>query len=185
MTAPLTPSQTIGPFFHHGLVWTDGPFVIDADAPEAIWLRGRIVDGAGELVTDALVETWQAGPDGRFDHPDDPRGRAAGFRGFGRCVTDVAGEWAVRTLKPGSVPALDGEGWQAPHVDVSVFARGLLDRLVTRLYFADESVANGADPVLCGLDPARRGTLLAEPSPDGYRWEIRLQGRDATVFFAV
>ena len=184
---PTTPSQTVGPYLGIGLVWDDGPDVVADGTPGAIWLRGLLLDGAGEPVTDALVETWQADPDGRFDHPDDPRGPVAraGFRGFGRCPTDAAGAWAVRTLKPGPLP--DGEGGlQAPHVDVSVFARGLTQRLVTRLYFADEPAANAADPVLTALpDAERRATLVAAPSTDGYRFDIVLQGDHETVFFAV
>ena len=184
-----TPSQTVGPFLSIALRWPDGPEVVQEGAPGAFWLRGRVLDGQGEVVTDALVETWQADPDGRFDHPDDPRGAAAptplpGFRGFGRSETR-GGEWAVRTVKPGRVPDGDG-GLQAPHLDVSVFARGLLDRVVTRIYFADEPDANAQDPVLASLpDDAARGTLIAQPSEDGYRLDLVLQGSDETVFFDV
>ena len=184
---PTTPSQTVGPYLGIGLVWDDGPDVVADGTPGAIWLRGRVLDGAGDVVADALVETWQADPDGRFDHPDDPRGPVVrqGFRGFGRCPTDARGEWAVRTLKPGPLPDGDG-GLQAPHVDVSVFARGLTQRLVTRLYFGDEATANAVDPVLTALpDAERRATLVAAPSPDGYRFDIVLQGDHETVFFAV
>jgi protocatechuate 3,4-dioxygenase alpha subunit len=180
-----TPSQTVGPFFAIGLPWPDGPFVVEDGTDGAVWLRGQILDGAGDPVPDAIVETWQADPDGRFDHPDDPRGRAAGFRGFGRSPTDADGRWGVLTLKPGAVPGPDG-GPQAPHVDVSIFARGLLNRVVTRIYFADEPRANAADAVLSAIeDPAARETLLAEPSPDGYRFDVHLQGERETVFFAV
>jgi protocatechuate 3,4-dioxygenase, alpha subunit len=185
VNAPITPSQTVGPFFSHALPWTDGPFVVPEGTPGAIWLRGTVLDGAGDPVPDALVETWQADPDGRFDHPDDPRGAVADFRGFGRCPTDQAGRWAILTRKPGPVPGPDGTD-QAPHVDLSVFARGLLDRVVTRLYFPDEPEANAADPVLAGIaDPDARATLVAEPAADGYRFDIRLQGDRETVFFAV
>ena len=185
MTPPeLTPSQTVGPFFAIGLTWPDGPFVVEAGTRGSIWLRGRVVDGAGEAVPDAMIETWQADPGGRFDHPDDPRGGAGGFRAFGRCPTDDDGRWGILTLKPGAVPGPEGTT-QAPHVDVSVFARGLLQRVVTRLYFADEARANAADPVLATLEPALRDTLLARPSDDGYMLDIRLQGEDETVFFAV
>jgi protocatechuate 3,4-dioxygenase, alpha subunit len=180
-----TPSQTVGPFFSHALPWPDGPYVVPAGTPGAVWLRGTVLDGAGEPVPDALVETWQADPAGRFDHPDDPRGGPAeGFRGFGRCPTDAAGRWAVLTLKPGPVPAPDGRP-QAPHVAVSVFARGLLDRLVTRVYFADEPDANAADPVLAALPAPARATLLAKPTGDGYRFDVRLRGERETVFFDV
>jgi len=183
-----TPSQTVGPFLAIALHWPDGPDVVPDGTPGAVWLRGRVLDGEGEVVVDALVETWQADTDGRFAHPDDPRGAAAppvkGFRGFGRSETR-GGEWAVRTVKPGRVP--DGQGGlQAPHVDVSVFARGLLDRVVTRLYFADEEPANAEDAVLASLpDHAARATLLARPSDDGYRLDLVLQGSDETVFFTV
>ncbi len=180
-----TPSQTVGPFFAIGLPWPDGPHVVEPGTDGAVWLRGRVLDGAGAPVADALVETWQADPDGRFDHPDDPRGRAGGFRGFGRCATDEAGRWAILTLKPGTVPGPGGSP-QAPHVDVSVFARGLLDRVVCRLYFADESQANAADPVLSAIaDPAARATLVAAADGDGYRFDVHLQGEHETVSFAV
>ena len=181
----LTPSQTVGPFLSIALRWPDGPLVVPEGTPGAFWLRGRVLDGDGEVVTDALVETWQADPDGRFDHPDDPRGavRSAvpGFRGFGRSET-VPGEYAIWTVKPGRVP--DGEGGlQAPHLDVSVFARGLLDRVVTRICFADEPEANAQDPVLLALPEELRATLLASPSEDGYRFDVVLQGERETVFF--
>jgi protocatechuate 3,4-dioxygenase alpha subunit len=182
-----TPSATVGPYLSIGLTWEDGPYAVDPETPGAIWLRGVVYDGNGEVVPDALVETWQADPDGRFDHPDDPRGRAAtpGFRGFGRAQTVDGGEYAVCTLKPGRVPDDEG-GLQAPHVDVSIFARGLLDRVVTRIYFADEPEANAEDPVLNSLpDDAARQTLLAQPTGDGYRLDIRLQGDGETVFFTI
>jgi protocatechuate 3,4-dioxygenase, alpha subunit len=184
---PLTtPSATVGPYLAIGLTWDDGPHVVDPGTPGAIWLRGTVFDGNGDPVPDAMVETWQADPDGRFDHPDDPRGAQAraGFRGFGRSQTVDGGEYAICTLKPGRVPDGDG-GLQAPHVDVSVFARGLLDRVVTRIYFADEAAANAEDPVLQALPEDRRGTLIARPTDDGYRLDIRLQGDGETVFFAL
>lgn len=181
----LTPSQTIGPFLHIGLPWSDGPDVVPDGTPGAVVIRGLVLDGDGQPVPDALVETWQADPDGRFDHPDDPRGRAAhGWRGFGRCPTDASGEYHVRTLLPGPLPTPDGRT-EAPHIDVSVFARGLLDRVVTRVYFADEADANAADPVLSAVPEERRGTLLARREGDGYRFDIRLQGLRETVFFDV
>ena len=183
----LTPSQTVGPFLSIALRWPDGPHVVPEGTPGAFWLRGRVLDGDGEPVTDALVETWQADPDGRFDHPDDPRGAVSrpGFRGFGRSsMADNDGEYAICTLKPGRVPDGDG-GLQAPHVDVSVFSQGLLDRLVTRIYFADEAEANAEDPVLRSIPEDRRATLLAQPTDDGYRLDIRLRGDGETVFFAL
>lgn len=184
----LTPSQTVGPFLHLVLADPDDAFVVPEGSAGAIWLRGTVLDGAGDPVGDALVETWQADPAGRFDHDDDPRGAVspvpAGFRGFGRCPTDDAGRWAILTRKPGAVPTPGGAP-QAPHVAVSVFARGLLDRVVTRLYFGDETEANAADPVLGELPPERAATLLAVPEPGGYRFDVRLQGDGETVFFTL
>ncbi|PWV55232.1 protocatechuate 3,4-dioxygenase subunit alpha [Nocardiopsis sp. L17-MgMaSL7] len=183
---PTTPSQTVGPYLHIGLPWPDGPFAVAEGTPGSVRLRGTVYDGAGAPVTDALVETWQADPHGRFDHPDDPRGARSlpGFRGFGRCPTDTAGSYEILTLKPGPVPGPGGE--QAPHVDISVFARGMLHRVVTRLYFPEEEAANAADPVLRSVaDPADRATLVASQEEGGYRFDIRLQGEGETVFFDV
>jgi protocatechuate 3,4-dioxygenase, alpha subunit len=182
---PLTPSQTVGPFLHIAMAWPDGPYVVPDGTPGAIRISGQVFDGAGEVVPDALVETWQADPEGRFAHPDDPRGKAAeGFRGFGRCPTDAEGRYSILTVKPGSLPTPDG-GFEAPHLDVSVFARGLLDRLVTRIYFPDEP-ANEHDPVLASIhDPALRATLIATSTVDGWCFDIHLQGRHETVFFQV
>lgn len=185
---PVTPSQTVGPYLHIGLLWPDGPYVVPEDTPGAFWIRGRVFDGDGLAVPDAMVETWQADPDGGFDHPDDPRGArpsaVAGFRGFGRSCTDEHGGYGIRTVKPGPLPAPEG-GVEAPHLDLSVFARGLLHRVVTRLYFPDEAAANAADPVLATIDPRRRDTLVARPGPDGVVFDIHLQGEHETVFFAV
>ena len=173
---PTTPSQTVGPFFAIELPYAEGPYVVTDGADGAIWLRGRVFDGAGDPIPDALVESWQAGPDGRFDGE---------FRGFGRSGTDTEGAWAILTLKPGAVPAADG-GEQAPHVGLTIFARGLLHQVVTRLYFDDEVNANAADPVLSSLpDDDARATLIAAGEDGGYRLDIHLQGSDETVFFAV
>jgi protocatechuate 3,4-dioxygenase, alpha subunit len=190
MTLPVTPSQTIGPFFAVGLCWPDGPDVVPEGTPGAVRIGGRVTDGAGDPVPDALVETWQADPQGRFAHPDDPRGPAGGsgvpgFGGFGRCATDAEGCWAVRTLRPGPLPAPEG-GTEAPHLDVSVFARGLLHRLVTRVCFPDEADANAADPLLASIpDPAVRARLVAVVDGPGLRFDIRLQGEQETPFLAV
>jgi protocatechuate 3,4-dioxygenase, alpha subunit len=190
-TPRLTPSQTVGPFLAIGLPWPDGPFVVPEDSPGAITITGRLLDGAGVGVPDGLIETWQPDPDGRFDHPDDPRGPAPGgqeFRGFGRCATGPDGSYRIVTLRPGALPSPDG-GTEAPHLDVSIFARGLLDRVVTRIYFADEAEANAADPVLAALaDPARRETLIAVAGSvrsGEFRLDFRLQGDRETVFFDV
>jgi protocatechuate 3,4-dioxygenase alpha subunit len=188
MRAGLTPSQTVGPFLHIGLPWPDGPFVVPEGTPGAVRVTGRVFDGAGAPVPDAIVETWQADADGRFAHPDDPRGvqqsPVPGFRGFGRCPTDEEGRYEILTVKPGPLPAPEG-GLEAPHLDVSIFARGLLDRLVTRLYFADEAGANAADPVLNAIQESRRGTLIARQDGDGFSFDIYLQGENETVFFAL
>src|SRR6185295_10606521 len=141
----------------------------------AFWIRGQLLDGAGQPVPDGVIETWQADPDGHFNRP--------GFRGFGRAATDADGRWGIYTVKPGAVATYDG-GAQAPHLEVSVFARGLLDRVVTRIYFDDEA-ANDTDPVLTLVGPERRATLVAVPTGAGYRFDIHLQGDDETVFFDV
>jgi protocatechuate 3,4-dioxygenase, alpha subunit len=197
VTALVTPASTTGPYMAISLPWPDGPFVVAEGTPGAITVTGVVRDGAGEPVSDALIETWQAGPDGRFDHPGDPRGRRGpaepSFRGFGRCPTGPDGSFRIVTLKPGPLPSPDG-GTEAPHIDVSVFARGVLGRLVTRIYFPDEQAANEADPVLRAIaDPARRATLVAAAPgpPDGpggpgaLRFDIRLQGDHETVFLDV
>jgi protocatechuate 3,4-dioxygenase alpha subunit len=185
MSLPRTPNQTVGPYLRIGLTWADGPYVVAEATPGAIWIRGRVTDGAGAVVSDALVETWQADPDGHFPHPEDPHRPLTTFRGFGRCPTDADGRFAILTQKPGVVPDPDGRP-QAPHIDVSVFARGLLKHVVTRIYFADEPTANTADAVLSRIaDPDARATLIAERTADGYRFDIRLQGERETVFFDV
>jgi protocatechuate 3,4-dioxygenase alpha subunit len=184
MMHPLTPSQTAGPFLAIGLTWVDGPSVVPVDTPGAIRISGQVLDGAGEPVPDAVIETWQAAPDGGFDHPDDPRDRvsSSSFRGFGRCPTDEEGVFTITTVKPGPLPAGDGRT-EAPHLDVSIFARGLLDRLVTRIYFPDESEANAADPVLLSLSDAERRTLIAAAEGRNLRFDIHLQGENETAFF--
>ncbi|HLS32441.1 MAG TPA: protocatechuate 3,4-dioxygenase subunit alpha [Brevibacterium sp.] len=189
----LTPSQTVGPFLAIGLNWgPDGELVVPTDTPGSFLITGTVRDGAGEPVPDALIETWQADPDGRFDHRDDPRGARAssvpGFRGFARSSTNDDGIWRVRTVRPGPLPAADIEGrsgaQEAPHLNVSVLARGLLDRLVTRIYFPGEPL-NETDPVLQAVPVGRRETLVAVPDGDGFRFDIRLQGDAETVFLLV
>jgi protocatechuate 3,4-dioxygenase alpha subunit len=187
MTLPVTPSQTVGPFFGCCLSWPDAPYVVPEGTPEAFWVRGRVLDGAGAPVPDALVETWQSDHEGRFAHPDDPRGavRWRGFRGFGRSPTDPEGWFGVLTIKPGRFPDARGQV-QAPFLAVSVFARGLLDRVVTRMYFADEVEDNRMDPLLSSLETnPRRFTLLAAPDGEGYRFDVHLQGEHETIFFAI
>jgi protocatechuate 3,4-dioxygenase alpha subunit len=187
MSELLTPSQTVGPYFSMRLPWDQGPYVVPADTPGAITIIGRLLDGAGDPIPDGLIETWQASPEGRFAHPDDPRGPVPdgdrAFRGFGRAPTGHDGSFKVVTLKPGALPAGDGEV-EAPHIDVSVFSRGMLDRSVTRIYFPDEEEANAADPVLARVPEERRATLIAVPAADGLlRFDIHMQGPAETVFF--
>ena len=160
----ITPAQTVGPYFSIGLPWDDGPEVVpDGD----VWIRGLILDGEREPIPDALVETWQADPSGAYG--------TEGFRGFGRAPTNERGEYAIRTVKPGAV------GEQAPHIAVALFARGLLHWVMTRIYFPED--AHEGDPVLSGLSEAERMTLIAVREADGYRFDVRLQGPDETVFF--
>jgi protocatechuate 3,4-dioxygenase, alpha subunit len=182
-----TPSQTVGPFFNIGCPGDQAELVAPG-AEGAVRVGGVVYDGDGQPVVDALVEIWQAGPSGRYDHPDDPRDELPvqqGFRGFGRAETDPDdGSYSFVTLKPGPVPG-PGGALQAPHLMVSVLARGLLKRLATRMYFEDEAEANAADPVLSAVDRQRRGTLVARRDGDAYRFDVRLQGDGETVFFDV
>jgi protocatechuate 3,4-dioxygenase alpha subunit len=206
-----TPSQTLGPFFHYALPWKGGadlvgqsalgarPELFPADhdllnaspprgliSGEAIEVRGRVFDGDGAPVPDALIEIWQANAAGRYASPDDPRSDLPldeGFIGFGRAATLDDGSYCFRTIRPGAVPG-PGNSLQAPHIAVGVLGRGLTRRLVTRLYLPD-SEGLEADPILALVPPARRGTLIAERSTDQnfYRFDIVLQGERETVFF--
>jgi protocatechuate 3,4-dioxygenase alpha subunit len=183
----VTPSQTVGPYFAIGLPYEQGPFVVPPGTPGAITLTGRVYDGEGELVPDNLIETWQADPDGAFAdlHGYGGPSQLAGFTGFARVGFEVGdGSFEILTVKPGRVPDATG-ALQAPHIDVSVFARGTLHRYVTRIYFADEAEANLTDPLLIRVPAERRHTLIAEPTADGYLFDIRLQGEDETVFLAI
>lgn len=187
MIFPTTPSQTVGPFFAIGLPWESGPFAVPEATPGAVRITGAVYDGRGELVPDHLLEFWQADPSGAFAdlHGYGGPSQLAGFRGFARHgVEDGDGTFEIVTVKPGPVPGPGGTT-QAPHIDVSVLARGMLQRCVTRIYFADEPNANAVDPVLARVAPPRRATLLAQPADGGYRFDIHLQGPDETVFFAV
>lgn len=182
-----TPSQTVGPYFAIGMPWDRGRCAVPEDAPGVIRISGMVYDGAGLPVPDSVIETWQADPDGRFAdlHGYGGPSGLAGFRGFARYGTeDGDGRFEIVTVKPGPVAGLNG-ATQAPHIDVSVFARGMLHRCVTRIYFADEAEANAADPVLSVVPVDRRATLLAQPVDGGYAIDIRLQGPGETVFFAV
>ena len=184
----LTPSQTAGPFLTIGLI--DGPIsdrLVDDSHARAIRISGVLLDGAGDPVTDGMVEIWQANEAGRYAHPADDRDEIPledGFSGFGRSATRDGGRFEFVTVKPGRVPWVDGR-LQAPHVLVGVFARGLLKRLATRMYFPDEEAANAEDPVLLGLEAEQRATLVARAEDGALAFDIVLQGAGQTTFFAV
>jgi protocatechuate 3,4-dioxygenase alpha subunit len=176
----MTPSQTIGPFFGFALPWPAGPLVVPAETPGAVRIVGRLLDGKGEPVTDGLVESWQCDADGRYAGG----GAASWFRGFGRCATDRDGGFALLTVKPGAIRIANFV--HAPHILLSVYARGLLKRVSTRIYFPDEPETNAGDLVLASVaDGAQRATLIAAATQEGYRFDIRLQGNGETVFFDV
>jgi protocatechuate 3,4-dioxygenase alpha subunit len=184
----LSPSQTVGPYLSIGLLreLITGEVVARSD-PRALVIRGQLLDGAGEPVPDGLVEIWQANAAGRYAHPADVREEIPledGFLGFGRSGTADEGRFEFVTVKPGRVPHPDG-GLQAPHLVVGLFSRGLLKRLVTRMYFPDEEQANAADPVLALLTGEERSTLVAVQEDGFLRFDIRLQGPGQTTFFAV
>jgi protocatechuate 3,4-dioxygenase alpha subunit len=191
-----TPSQTVGPFFAYALTpeqygydfksIADGN-LIEGDVPgQRIRIEGRVFDGKGDLVPDAMIEIWQADGEGRYAHPADTRGSNVAFKGFGRMGTgtDPESRFIFDTIKPGSV-----DGTQAPHINVVVFMRGLLLHAYTRIYFSDEATANARDPVLASVPAERRNTLVAvrneTPAGTVYRLDIRMQGADETVFFDV
>lgn len=189
MKLALTTSQTVGPFFHDCLLRPDATRNVLTQAEtlgEHIRIEGRVLDGDGVGVPDAMIEIWQANAAGRYHHPADTRDVPLDptFFGFGRSGTDADGMFWFETVKPGRVPFEND--LQAPHICVAVFARGLLNHLPTRLYFADE-LANEDDAVLNRVPRERRATLFAQPIyQDGkttYRFDIRLQGADETVFF--
>ena len=187
-TLGLSPSQTVGPYLHIGLLRDlIVPQLVDPSDTRAIRIRGQLVDGAGDPVPDGMIEIWQANAAGRYAHPADMRDDVPleeGFLGFGRSGTVDEGRFEFVTVKPGRVPWPAG-GMQAPHIDVGVFSRGLLKRLATRIYFPDEVEANETDPVLSGLEPHERATLVAVPDGDALRFDIRLQGESQTTFFAL
>ena len=184
-----TPSQTVGPFYAPGLTRkTLNVLASDATRGERIRIEGYVLDHDGQAVPDAVVEIWQANACGRYNHPDDRQEKPLdpGFLGWGRSGTDKTGGFSFDTIKPGPVPGPD-DTTQAPHINVTVFARGLLVHAYTRIYFSDES-ANGTDPVLSSIrNKARRGTLIAAREERNgqpvYRFDIRLQGEHETVFF--
>lgn len=193
-----TPSQTVGPYFSMRLATSDDDAVMAGpdSAGQPITVTGRVLDGDGDLVEDALIEVWQADAEGRYRHPfdeDRPVDPATpGFTGFGRARTGFEdGVWSIRTIKPGRVAGPDGAGLQAPHLNLCVQGRGMLNPVFTRIYFPDEEQANNEDAVLEAVPAGRRDTLVAisPPSPHAgddavtaYEFDIRLQGEDETVF---
>ncbi|HUK03570.1 MAG TPA: protocatechuate 3,4-dioxygenase subunit alpha [Burkholderiales bacterium] len=176
MSLHATTSQTVGPYLHIGLTWLITESLAPAGVPgQRVTIRGRVLDGDGKPVNDALVEIWQA----------DSRGKFGGkrFRGFGRSATDDSGAFRFSTIKPGRVPA-PGGGLQAPHILAVIFMRGQLKQLVSRIYFPDEA-ANAKDAALALVPKERRGTLIARKTgkPGVLEWNVILQGKDETVFF--
>ena len=187
MSLQATTSQTVGPFFTIGLTRLNknnlvGPGI----SGQRVTIAGRVLDGDGYGVPDGILEIWQANSHGKYAHPEDTQNKPVevGFQGYGRIPTDEHGSFSFTTVKPGSVPGPDGK-LQAPHIVVSVFTRGLLRRLVTRIYFPEESL-NTDDFVLHLVEPARRGTLIAKKSAGPHtalEWNVILQGAEETVFF--
>jgi len=194
MNLRQTPSQTVGPYFAYALTAEQygypltsiaGGTLVTGDVEgERIRIEGRVFDGEGKPVDDAMIEIWQADAKGRYAHPADPRGSNTAFKGFGRMGTgtDRENRFIFDTVKPGSV-----DGRQAPHINVIVTMRGLLVHAFTRIYFSDEATANARDPVLSSVPAERRATLIAErkETPTGivYRFDIHMQGPNETVFF--
>jgi protocatechuate 3,4-dioxygenase alpha subunit len=186
-----TPSQTVGPYFAMRLSGGGQNVLAGPATPgERIRIEGRVLDGDGNHIEDALIEIWQANSGGRYRHDDDSRTEIAfdeGFTGFGRAASDfkTGGYW-FETVKPGLVPDPEGEP-QAPHISVIVQARGMLNPSFTRIYFSDEQEANDADMVYNMVPADRRHTIVADrddtSDPPTYRFDIRFQGSDETVFF--
>jgi len=179
---------TVGPFFHSVLPWKGGGEMAKPETKgERIRILGRVLDAEGKPITDAMIELWQANAAGKYNHPEDdqPGELDASFQGFGRVTADAEGYFTVETIKPGPVRGL-GNTMQAPHIEISIFARGVLKRLVTRLYFAGEP-ANASDPVLALIEDAeRRRTIMATPdASDAGRWlfTVHIGGPNETVFF--
>ncbi len=192
MTTPPTASQTVGPFFQLGMSYLERKnLVAEGTAGERVTIRGKVLDGDANPVPDAVLEIWQADSAGRYLGEIFPRNSAAPrFLGFGRVETDDNGEFTFTTIKPGRVRSPDGS-LQAPHIVVTLFSRGLLKPLLTRVYFADEP-SNAEDAVLKLVPPERRPTLMATPSgergarnmpPNVFDWKIMMQGDRETVFF--
>ena len=188
----ITASQTVGPFLKIGLVREGQEYVVPKNTNGALKVQGRVYDGEGKPVPDAMIEIWQANVHGKYNHPEDLSDAelVKGFNGFGRSCTDEEGCFFFVTVKPGRVAGL-GNTLQAPHIAINVFARGMLKQQVTRLYFSDEIHANSEDPVLNSIDDAEvRETLVASKVNDEngmpcYKLNIHLQGEKETAFFDV
>ncbi|HUJ40072.1 MAG TPA: protocatechuate 3,4-dioxygenase subunit alpha [Candidatus Acidoferrales bacterium] len=187
MSLQATTSHTVGPFFTIGLTRLIQNEIAGPGVAGERWvISGRVLDGDGNPVPDALVELWQANSHGKYAHPDDTQQKPVehGFKGYGRMPTDDAGKFRFSTIKPGPVPGPDGTP-QAPHIAVSIFSRGLQRRLVTRIYFPDEP-ANAADYALSLVPKDRRATLIAKKAGAGQlEWNVILQGPGETVFFDI
>ena len=186
MSLQATTSQTVGPFFTIGLNWLAQNSLAAAGVTgERVTVQGRVLDGDGHGVPDAFLEIWQANAHGKYNHPADTQNKILepGFTGFARVPVNREGVFRFATIKPGPVPGPDGKQ-QAPHLVVSVFLRGLLRRLVTRMYFPDEQ-GNAADSILNLVEPGRRATLIATRTsqPAVLEWNVALHGGDETVFF--
>lgn len=187
MSLQATTSQTVGPFFKIGFEWLYRDNLASNDVSGTrVTIQGRILDGDGNPVPDAVLEIWQANAHGKYAHPEDTQDKPLepGFKGYGRVPTTSDGRFRFATIKPGAVPGPDGKP-QSPHILVSVFMRGVLRRLVTRIYFPDEP-HNAADFILNLVGPERRSTLIAKKSAgdaDTLEWNVVLQGADETVFF--
>jgi protocatechuate 3,4-dioxygenase, alpha subunit len=189
MSLRTTTSQTVGPFFRIGLEWLYRDNLIgEGVSGERVTVQGRVFDGDGIPVPDAVLEIWQANAHGKYAHPEDIQKKPLepGFTGYGRVPASPQGLFRFATIRPGPVPGPSGKE-QAPHLLISIFMRGMLKRLVTRMYFPDDAL-NESDPILNLVEPQRRGTLIAKKTaggPSTLEWNIVLQGPDETVFFDV
>ena len=189
MSPRQTPSQTVGPFFAPSLIKAGAEnLVSEQTRGQRITIEGRVLDGDGAPVADAMLEIWQANAEGRYDHPEDDQEKLLDptFHGFGRAATDAHGAYRFHTIKPGPVPGANG-ALQAPHINLSIFARGLLKRLVTRIYFPDDPL-NNSDAILNSAPSARRATLIAtavDSARGRQHFDVILQGANETVFLDI
>ena len=189
MSLQATTSQTVGPYFKIGLQWLNRDNLVgEGVSGERVTIQGRVFDGDGVPVPDAILEIWQANAHGKYDHPEDTQQKPLepGFKGYGRVPVSALGTFRFATIKPGPVPGPEGSE-QAPHLLFSVFMRGVLRRMVTRIYFPDEP-RNAADFILNLVEPARHATLIAIPKTSAgdaatLVWNVVLQGAAETVFF--